>query len=69
MPGISGLEVLEALRADSTTAQIPVIMLTGKDDEESREKVKNLGGCDYLVKPVEIDTLRYKIDKTLGNIK
>ena len=68
MPGISGIEVLESLRSDPHTSKIPVIMLTGKDDDQSREKVKNLGGNEYLVKPVQFEDLHYRIDKVLGKI-
>jgi DNA-binding response OmpR family regulator len=51
MPGISGLEVLERLRADHATAVIPVVMLTAKAQENDVERGFQLGADDYVVKP------------------
>jgi DNA-binding response OmpR family regulator len=51
MPGISGLEVLERLRADQATAVIPVVMLTAKAQENDVERGFQLGADDYVVKP------------------
>ncbi len=66
MPGINGFEVLERLKQDSATASIPVIMLTGLDDEQARLKAGTLQDADYLVKPVEVEQLRSRIEKVLG---
>ena len=51
MPGISGLEVLRALRNDSNTAAIPVIMVTAMGQEKHRAEGLALGAQAYLVKP------------------
>jgi DNA-binding response OmpR family regulator len=55
MPYMSGLEFLAALRADSTLSRIPVIFLTYVEDAEERARL--LGGSDFLLKPVRVDTL------------
>ena len=48
MPGMDGFEVLRRMRAFS---QVPVIVLTAKDDEEDRIKGLELGADDYIGKP------------------
>ena len=53
MPGISGFEVLETLRANKATANIPTILITAKDTPADIERGLNLGADDYLPKPVE----------------
>lgn len=50
MPGCSGPQLLEMLRADSRTEKIPVIFLTGKDDAESVQRVLALKPSGYLLK-------------------
>jgi DNA-binding response OmpR family regulator len=66
MPGIDGFEVLQILKGDDQTQSIPVIMLTGKDDDESRQKAAALRNDDYLVKPVELEELSSRIEKALA---
>ncbi len=51
MPGISGLDVLRALRNDPHTAQIPVIMVTAMGQEQHRAEGTALGAQAYLLKP------------------
>lgn len=65
MPGMSGLEVLEKLKEDSQTAEIPVIMLSGKDDDALKLKATHLCDDVYLTKPVEAKELKNKIEDIL----
>ena len=51
MPGISGLELTRRLRKNSTTAKIPIIMLTAKVSEDDKVAGLNAGTDDYIVKP------------------
>ena len=51
LPGMDGLEVCRRLRAESTTAGVPIIMLTAKADEVDRVVGLELGADDYVVKP------------------
>jgi DNA-binding response OmpR family regulator len=51
MPGMDGLEVCRALRADPETASVPVIMLTAKGEESDRIVGLELGADDYITKP------------------
>jgi len=51
MPKMNGVETLKALKKDSKTKNIPVIILTNLGDrEEDIDKAKKLGARDYLVK-------------------
>lgn len=52
MPGLNGYEVLHQLRADTRTAHIPVIFITGQSDEAAEEYGLSLGAADYVSKPV-----------------
>ena len=51
LPGISGLEVCKALKNDSATKLIPIIMLTAKAEEVDRIVGLELGADDYITKP------------------
>ena len=52
MPGIDGYEVCRRLKADSRTAHIPVIFVTGMGEAESEIKALELGAVDYITKPI-----------------
>jgi two-component system alkaline phosphatase synthesis response regulator PhoP len=51
LPGLSGLEVCRALRADNATAGIPIIMLTARAEEADRIVGLEIGADDYVSKP------------------
>lgn len=50
LPGMSGYEILEKLKADESTASIPVLILSNFGQPEDIEKGKSLGAADFLVK-------------------
>jgi len=50
MPGVGGFEILEALRADASLAEVPVVMLTGREEPETKAAAFERGANDYLVK-------------------
>ena len=52
MPGMDGYEVCRNLKADPTTAQIPVIFVTAMGDVDDEKKGFELGAVDYITKPV-----------------
>ena len=52
MPEMDGLQVCEHLRRDDNLRQIPVILLTAKDDMETRARGMALGVSEYLTKPI-----------------
>jgi len=69
MPGIDGFEVLKRLKRNEKTENIPIIMLTAKDEDESKIKAIGLYCEDYIVKPVEKMVLKTKIHKVLSITK
>ncbi|MCT9810269.1 diguanylate cyclase [Acidovorax sp. Be4] len=61
MPGMSGYEVLRALRADERTAGIAVIFITGQSDDAAEEYGLSLGAADYVSKPVRPAIVRVRV--------
>ena len=53
MPGISGLDALQTLRGCYSPIQLPIIMVTAKDQSEDIVKALDLGANDYLTKPID----------------
>lgn len=50
MPRYNGLDVLKDLKADETTRNIPIFLLTNLPEESSGDKARELGAAGYLVK-------------------
>jgi two-component system phosphate regulon response regulator PhoB len=65
LPGLSGFEVLEQLRADEATASIAVLMLTARREEPDRIKGLSLGADDYLTKPFSPQELVLRVKAIL----
>ncbi len=61
MPGMSGLEVCRALRADKSTATVPIIVVTARGEETDRILGLELGADDYLAKPFSPNELVARI--------
>lgn len=61
MPGLTGFELCEMLHQDPRFADIPIMIVSARDDHESREKAMALGAQDYLTKPFGVDELLVKI--------
>lgn len=51
MPGLSGYEVLAAMRADAALVKVPVILLTAMSDRQHMQQGLSAGADDYLTKP------------------
>ncbi len=65
LPGMSGLEVCKALKSDSATKAIPIVMLTAKADEVDRILGFELGADDYLTKPFSPRELVLRVQSVL----
>lgn len=65
LPGISGFDVLERLRHEAATAQLPIIMLTAHGRDVEREKGMALGADDYITKPFSTQSLVGKVKALL----
>lgn len=57
MPKVDGIEVLQALRASNDTAHVPVVMLTGSQEEADVAKSYESGVNAFVVKPMEFKQL------------
>ena len=67
MPGISGLEVLKAIRIDrdSEISSIPVVMLTANSAEADIKKAYEIGASSYIVKPFKREKILAEVDLLL----
>ena len=65
MPGLSGLDVLSALREQHSAAHLPVIMASAMDASEDLVGALALGANDYVTKPIDFEILRAKIARHL----
>ncbi len=66
MPGMSGFEVCERLKAKRETEDIPVIFISAVDDLESKVTAFNIGGVDYVSKPFQVEELTARISTHLS---
>jgi DNA-binding response OmpR family regulator len=66
MPVIDGYEVLRKIREDASLADIPVIMLTARKQEQDIVTALELGANDYLVKPFIPEELVARLARLLG---
>lgn len=63
MPGMQGIDLLKAIRADSSLAHIPVLLITAEAKKEQIIMAAQAGVNGYIVKPFTAGTLKTKIDK------
>jgi twitching motility two-component system response regulator PilH len=65
MPGMNGFQATRQLSKDPDTKAIPVIIVTTKDQETDKVWGERQGARDYLVKPIDEDTLVKKLKGVL----
>ncbi len=65
MPGMDGYQVAAQLKADPSSRNIPIIMVTALDDRASRLKGLNAGAEDFLIKPVDRAELLVRVRNLL----
>lgn len=66
MPGMQGLDLLKAVRADAKLAKLPVLMLTAEAKRDQIIEAAQAGVNGYVVKPFTSQTLKDKLDKILA---
>ena len=68
LPGMSGLDVLRELRADESTRQIAVLLLTARREEQDRVEGLSVGADDYLTKPFSPPELVLRVGAILRRL-
>ena len=66
MPGMNGFQATRKLTQDAVTRNIPVIMITTKDQETDKIWGMRQGAVEYIVKPVTAKNLIAKINAVMG---
>ena len=61
MPGLTGFELCELLHNDPKFTDIPIVIVSARDDRESKERALEAGARDYVTKPFGVDDLMHKI--------
>lgn len=67
MPDVDGLEVLQQLKSEEETRNVPVIILTGKGKAEDRERSILLGAEQFISKPAELRDIVDQVKRYFGN--
>lgn len=65
MPVMNGFDVLEAMNAGNITDDIPVIMISSNDDEETVRKAFSLGVSDFIGKPYNAGVVKQRVNNTI----
>ena len=66
MPGMPGLDLLKAVRADARLAKLPVLMLTAEAKREQIVEAAQAGVNGYVIKPFTAETLKAMLEKILA---
>jgi two-component system, chemotaxis family, chemotaxis protein CheY len=69
MPHMSGLDLLQACRADGRLKQLPFVMVTAESERQFVVQALNAGATDYIIKPFSEETLQKKIEKIGARLK
>ena len=69
MPGMTGIDLLRAVRADPNLNTLPVLMVTAEAKKEQIVMAAQEGVNGYIVKPFTAQTLKEKIDKIFERIE
>ncbi len=68
MPGMSGIDLLKAVRADAKLANLPVLMVTAEAKREQIVEAAQAGVNGYVIKPFTAATLKEKIEKIFERV-
>jgi len=68
MPGMQGIDLLKAIRADEKLAHIPVLLITAEAKKEQIVMAAQAGVNGYIVKPFTAATLKEKLDKIFESL-
>ena len=68
MPGMQGIDLLKAIRADESLAHLPVLLITAEAKKEQIVMAAQAGVNGYIVKPFTAATLKTKLDKIFARL-
>ncbi len=68
MPGMTGIDLLRAVRADESLAHMPVLMVTAEQKREQIVEAAQAGVNGYIIKPFTAQTLKEKLDKIFERV-
>lgn len=66
MPEMSGLDLLKEMQKDPQLKSIPFVMISAESDGASVDKAMKAGATEYIIKPLEIDSLRKRLSKIIA---
>jgi len=66
MPGLTGFELCELLHNDPKFSNIPIVIVSARDDSESKQKAIEAGAMAYITKPFGVDDFIGKIKELTG---
>ena len=66
MPGMGGEELVERARADEHLADVPILVLTAREEERLRVRLLGAGAQDFLPKPFSVDELRVRAENLIA---
>ncbi|MCL2821007.1 MAG: response regulator [Oscillospiraceae bacterium] len=69
MPGMDGFEVLEVIKKNNATKNIPVLFITATDSEETESRGLKAGAADYITKPFNFDVVRARVDNHINLVR
>ncbi len=67
LPIIDGLEATRLIRREAEFQTLPIIFISGYENQEMLDRVKACGGTGYISKPIEFDDLKQMIEKHLAD--
>lgn len=67
LPGMSGIEFVQVLRQQETTAKLPVVILSAHHDETTINKAMQAGATEFMKKPLKMDGLRETLIRIIEN--
>ena len=66
MPGLDGYQVCQKLKADRQTRHIPIIFLSALDDVTDKVKAFEVGGVDYISKPIQVKEVLVRVKNQIS---
>jgi DNA-binding response OmpR family regulator/CheY-specific phosphatase CheX len=69
MPTMSGLEVLQTLRSSPAHAELPVVVISGENDQQSATDAIGLGAKDFIIKPLHVEVVLNRLKRIVDTVR